>query len=105
MKSVDDLADELAARRARFVWPVLVASLCVYTGALVALSYADFVKARVFGNVNVAYLIAVFLCVGTFFVALAYASWARKHFDPLADELRGALERDQALNDRSEVAV
>lgn len=95
MISVDQLADELARRRARFVWPLLGVSLSVYTAALIALSYGDFVKITLVGNVNIAYVIAVGIICATFIVALTYAAWARKYFDPLARELREALEREQ----------
>lgn len=96
MKSVDELADELTALRARFVWPVLGGSLAVYVGALIALAYGDFVRIKVVGNINVAYLIAVFIIFATFAVALVYARWARTRLDPLAAELRAALEREGA---------
>ncbi|QZS52575.1 DUF485 domain-containing protein [Rhodococcus opacus] len=99
MKSVVELADELAARRARFVWPVLGACLVVYTGALTALSYGEFVTTKIVGNINIAYVIAVGIICATFLVALAYARWARRYFDPLAEELREALEREGSLEE------
>jgi uncharacterized membrane protein (DUF485 family) len=102
MRTVDELADELASRRARFVWPVLGVCLVVYTGALAALSYGDFVKVTVIGNINVAYLIAIFIISATYLVALGYARWAKVHFDPLAAELRTALEVEESLAVRSE---
>ncbi|MGW3484003.1 DUF485 domain-containing protein [Rhodococcus indonesiensis] len=105
MRTVDELAAELATRRARFVWPVLGVSLIVYTGALVALSYSEFVTATVVGNINVGYVIAVCLICATFFVALAYARWARRSFDPLAEQLRHALEREGSLAEPKEVAA
>ena len=102
MRSADELADELSARRARFVWPVLGACLLVYTGALVALSFGDFVKLKVLGTINVAYLIAVFIICATFLVAVGYARWARTRLDPLAADLRAALEREGAALEGAE---
>ena len=84
--------EELSHRRTRFVWPLLAVALLVYFVVLCALAYLpSLVSARVFGSINLAYLLAVLVFVVTFAVAVIYARRARRSFDPLAARINDAL--------------
>lgn len=84
--------EELSRRRARFVWPLLVAALLFYFAVLGALAYLpSLVGTRVVGSINLAYVLAVSLFVVTFAVAVLNARWARRSSDPLAASINDAL--------------
>ena len=88
------LVREAARRRDKFVWPVTGGVLAVYLLALVALSYwPSVVDTKVWGSINVAYLIVLVQFALTFAVAFAYTSWARRRLDPLTADAHFALDR------------
>src|SRR5271163_4679384 len=66
------LIREIRRRRDRFVWPVTAGALTIYLAALITLSYwPSAVGTKVWGSINVAYLIVLVQFVLTFSVALA----------------------------------
>ena len=87
------LMREILRRRDRFVWPVTAGVLTIYLAALITLSYwPSAVGTKVWGSINVAYLIVLVQFVLTFSVALAYTSWAQRRIDPLAGEALAVLK-------------
>jgi uncharacterized membrane protein (DUF485 family) len=86
------LIREIHRRRDRFVWPVTAGALTIYLAALITLSYwPSAVGTKVWGSINVAYLIVLVQFVLTFSVALAYTFWARRRIDLLAGDALAAL--------------
>lgn len=84
--------EELSRRRTGFVWPLLAVALLIYFVVLCALAYFPrLVSVRVVGSINLAYLLAVLVFLVTFAVAVVYARWARRSFDPLAAKINDAL--------------
>ncbi|TXN00752.1 DUF485 domain-containing protein [Methylobacterium sp. WL64] len=65
----------------------------VFFGAtLVTFAYLpDLVGVKVYGSINVAYLLAVSQFAVSFLIAAVYALWARKVLDPLTAEARARL--------------
>lgn len=79
-----------------FVFPVLGACLAWYLAYVLLASYAhDFMSTRVFGSVNIAMLLGLAQVVTTFAVTMWYVSYANKHLDPLAEEIRDEIETGQ----------
>ncbi len=80
---------ELENRHRRFVWPMTVFFLVYYLLLMFLPGVASgFMAKKVFGNFTVAYLFALSQFVMTFIVAWLYTRFARRRFDPLADDLR-----------------
>jgi uncharacterized membrane protein (DUF485 family) len=87
------LIQEIRRRRDRFVWPITTGALTIYLAALMTLSYwPSAVGTKVWGSINVAYLIVLVQFVLTFSVALAYTSWAQRRIDQLAGEALAVLK-------------
>jgi uncharacterized membrane protein (DUF485 family) len=87
------LMREIIRRRDRFVWPVTAGVLTIYLAALITLSYwPSAVGTKVWGSINVAYLIVLVQFLLTFSVALAYTRWAQRRIDPLAGAALAALK-------------
>ena len=87
------LIQEIHRRRDRFVWPVTGGALAIYLAALITLSYwPSAVGTKVWGSINVAYLIVLVQFLLTFSVALAYTRWAQRRIDPLAGAALAALK-------------
>jgi len=76
-----------------FVFPVTVAFLVWYFSYVLCAAFArDFMNIQVFGHITVGLLFGVLQFVSTFLIALWYAKYADKKFDPLADKLRARME-------------
>jgi uncharacterized membrane protein (DUF485 family) len=52
----------------------------------------DFMAINVLGNINMALVLGLLQFVSTFGIAWAYARFAEKRLDPLADEIRHEVE-------------
>jgi uncharacterized membrane protein (DUF485 family) len=52
----------------------------------------DFMAIKVLGNINMALVLGLLQFVSTFGIAWAYARFAEKRLDPLADEIRHEVE-------------
>ena len=77
----------------RFVFPATVGFLAWYLLYVLLSAYArDFMDNRLFGNINVAYVLGLLQFVSTFVIAFFYSRYAEKHFDPTADAIRHRLE-------------
>ncbi|MBU9477061.1 DUF485 domain-containing protein [Burkholderia multivorans] len=92
-QSVNDYVSKLLSWRQSVPRPLLALSLGTYVATLLAFIYApSAVSQRVFGTVNVAYLLALSQFAITFFVAVAYSISARRVADPLVDDIHAMLD-------------
>lgn len=66
------------------LWYLTYVVLCAYA--------RDFMARAVFGHVNVALLLGLGQFATTFGIALAFARFANRRLDPLADVLRTELD-------------
>lgn len=84
---------ELRRTLRRFIFPATVAFLAWYLLYVLMSAYArDFMGTKLLGNINVAYVFGLLQFVSTFVIAFVYSRYADKHFDPLAERLRGRVE-------------
>ncbi len=79
----------------RFIFPATAAFLGWYLLYVLMSAYArDFMGIQLVGNINVAYVFGLLQFLSTFVIAYVYSRYADKHFDPVADRLRGQLEEN-----------
>ena len=91
------IVKEIARRRTQVVVPLFLCSFTTYVATLVALSYfPNLVGYKVFGAINLAYVLALAQFAITFLTALIYALWTRRAIDPLVDEAFAILGRPPA---------
>ena len=77
-----------------FVVPACVLLLSWYfLFVIVAVFAPGFMRASVFGAVNVGLCFGMLQFASTFAIAVGYRRWARRRLDPLTDRLRDRLER------------
>lgn len=77
----------------RFIFPATAAFLAWYLLYVLMSAYArDFMGQQLLGNINVAYVFGLLQFVSTFVIAYIYSRYADKHFDPVAERLRGQVE-------------
>lgn len=77
-----------------FVVPACALLLAWYfLFVIVAVFAPGFMRASVFGAVNVGLCFGVLQFVSTFAIAMGYRRWAQHRLDPLTDRLRDRLER------------
>jgi uncharacterized membrane protein (DUF485 family) len=87
----------LKKRHRSFVFPLAVAFLLWYFAYVLLADYAhDFMSTRVFGNINVGLLLGLGQFVTTFAITTWYVSYANRRLDPLAEEIRTDLEKQEA---------
>ena len=80
-----------------FVFPLTAAFLLWYLLYVVLSAYArDFMSTTVAGNVNIAFVFGVLQFVSTFGIAWLYSSYARRRIDPLAQEIKAELTREES---------
>ncbi len=81
----------------RFVFPATVLFLGWYLLYVLLSAYArGFLDNKLFGNINVAYVLGLLQFVSTFVIAYVYSRYAEKHFDPTADAIRHRLEGNES---------
>jgi uncharacterized membrane protein (DUF485 family) len=84
---------ELDRRHRGFVFPATVFALVFYMALIFAAGYAPgFMAKKLWGAINVAYVFALAQFVMTFVLAWIYTRFARRRFDPLAEDLLGKLK-------------
>ena len=89
---------ELRRRLRGFVFPMTVVFFAWYALYVVLSAYArDFMSVKVIGNINVALVFGLLQFLTTFLIAWLYERFSQRRLDPLADEIRGRLEREGAL--------
>ena len=84
---------ELRRRVRGFIFPATVAFLAWYLLYVLMSAYArGFLATKLLGNINVAYVFGLLQFISTFLIALLYARYADRKFDPLAAKLRDEIE-------------
>ena len=90
----DGIVKEIARRRAQVVVPLFLCSFAMYVATLVALSYfPGLVGYKIFGSINLAYVLALAQFAITFLTAFIYAVWTRRAIDPLVADAFAILGR------------
>jgi uncharacterized membrane protein (DUF485 family) len=80
-----------------FIFPMTVAFFGWYALYVVLSAYArDFMGTKIVGNINVALVFGLLQFVTTFLIAWAYARFASRRLDPMADEIRHRIEQGGA---------
>lgn len=83
----------LRRKHRNFVFPVLIACLIWYFGYVLLAAYArDFMATPVFGRVNVGLLLGLLQVITTFAVTMWYVRFANRDLDPIASEIRDAVD-------------
>ena len=84
---------ELRRRYRGFAFPWTVAFLVWYLLYVVMSMWAhDFMSTKIVGNINVALVFGLLQFVSTFLIAWAYARYADRRLDPVADRIRSEIE-------------
>jgi uncharacterized membrane protein (DUF485 family) len=85
--------DRLRRTLRNFVFPLTAAFLLWYALYVLLSAYArGFMSTKVVGHINIALIFGLLQFVSTFLIAWAYARYADRKIDPLADELRVRVE-------------
>jgi uncharacterized membrane protein (DUF485 family) len=85
---------ELQIRHRSFVFPLAALFLVWYFVYVLLAAYAhDFMATPVFGSVNVGLLFGLGQFVTTFVITMAYVAYANRKLDPVAEKIRGELEK------------
>ena len=91
-------SDEFKAHRKRyrsFAFPFAVGFLVWYFGFILLTTFArDFVSTPVFGNINVAFVLAILQFVTTFVIAWLYDRFSTKNLDGPAEKLKKQVESE-----------
>ena len=91
-------SDEFAAHRKRFrsfAFPFALGFLVWYFSFIMLTTFArDFVNTPVFGNINVAFVLALLQFVTTFGIAWLYDRFATKNLDGPAEKLKAQIESE-----------
>jgi uncharacterized membrane protein (DUF485 family) len=81
----------------RFVFPMTVAFFLWYALYVLLSAYArDFMSITIVGNINVALVLGLLQFVSTFLIAWAYARYADRNLDPVADRIAADLNGSAA---------
>lgn len=95
VQASDDFQD-LRRRFRRFVFPLTGLFLAWYFLYVALAAYAKgFMSHQVLGNINVGLVLGLLQFVSTFAIAMIYARWADREFDPTADRLRAEIEKGE----------
>ena len=85
---------DLQRRHRSFVFPLAALFLIWYFVYVLLAAYAhDFMATPVFGSVNVGLLFGLGQFVTTFIITMAYVAYANRKLDPVAEKIRGELEK------------
>jgi len=94
------IVKEIARRRLQVVAPLFLCSFAMYVATLVALSFfPGLVGYKIFGSINLAYVLALAQFAITFLTALIYAVWTRRAIDPLVADAFAILGRAPVAGD------
>ena len=87
---------ELKRRHRSFVFPIAIGFLVWYFAYVLLADYAhEFMSTPVFGNINLGLLLGLLQFISTFAITTWYVSYANRRIDPVATEIRAALERTE----------
>ncbi len=88
--------DFQALRRSlrRFVFPMTAVFLGWYVLYVLATVYArGFMRTKVLGEINIAYVFGLLQFISTFVIAFCYSRYAERHLDPPAEAIAARMER------------
>ena len=87
---------ELKRRQRSFVFPMAIAFLLWYFAYVLLSSFArEFMAQPVWGSITVGLLFGLGQFVTTFAITMTYVWYANRKLDPIAEEIRGDLEKQQ----------
>ena len=90
---------ELKKRQRGFVFPLAIAFLVWYFAYVLLSSFArEFMSQRVWGDITVGLLFGLGQFVTTFAITMAYVWYANRTLDPIAEEIRSDLEKQEELS-------
>src|SRR4051794_27293488 len=90
---------ELKKRQRSFVFPLAIAFLVWYFAFVLLSSFApEFMAQPVWGVVNVGLLMGLGQFVTTFAITMGYVAYANRNLDPIAEEIRNDLEKQQGAS-------
>lgn len=76
-----------------FAFPVTIAFLVWYFGYILITAFArEWASEKVFGNINVAFLLGIGQFLSTFIIAWLYERHSSKHLDAASDKLRDEID-------------
>jgi len=85
---------ELRNRFRKFVFPWTIFFLVWYFLYVLLAAFAPgFMSTKLFGNINLGFLLGGLQFVSTFGITMLYVRWASREFDPRADVIRDEMER------------
>ena len=85
----------LRSKHRSVVFPLTALFLAWYFLYVALAAYAeDFMSHKLWGNINVALVMGLLQFVSTFAITAFYVSFANKHLDPVAEEIRHEMEGD-----------
>jgi uncharacterized membrane protein (DUF485 family) len=80
-----------------FIFPMTVAFFLWYLLYVLLSAYArGFMGAKVVGNINVALIFGLLQFASTFLIAWFYSRYANRELDPIADEIKTKMTREDA---------
>jgi uncharacterized membrane protein (DUF485 family) len=90
---------ELKKRQRGFVFPLAIAFLVWYFAYVLLSSFArEFMSQRVWGDITVGLLFGLGQFVTTFAITMAYVWYANRKLDPIAEEIRSDLEKQETAS-------
>jgi len=79
---------KLISLKAKIIIPLVVISLLYYAALPLSVGYLDFMKTKVIGSINLAYLFALSQFFFAWAVAAIYSYGANNKIDPLAEKIK-----------------
>jgi len=85
----------LKGRFRRFSFPMTIAFLVWYFVFVLLMTFArDWVSTPVFGNINIAMVLALLQFVSTLVIVIAYDMYSHRKLDGIREDLRQQVERE-----------
>ncbi len=85
----------LKSRFRRFSFPMTIAFLVWYFVFVLLMTFArDWVSTPVFGNINIAMILALLQFVSTLIVVVAYDMYSHRKLDGIREDLRVKVEKE-----------
>jgi uncharacterized membrane protein (DUF485 family) len=85
----------LKGRFRRFSFPMTIAFLAWYFIFVLLMTFArDWVSTPVFGNINIAMVLALLQFVSTLVIVIAYDMYSHRKLDGIREDLRQQVERE-----------
>lgn len=85
----------LKGRFRRFSFPMTIAFLAWYFIFVLLMTFArDWVSTPVFGNINIALILALLQFVSTLVIVIAYDMYSHRKLDGIREDLRQQVEKE-----------